>query len=92
MRDKVRITFTHVGQGLAFQHATKVQGFALAGEDKKFFWADPVIEGDSIVIACDKVSKPVAVRPDRVLGAREQAGTAAAAVRRDHGDHEPAQR
>ena len=33
-----------------------------------------------------------AVRPNRVLGAREQAGTAAAAVRRDHGDHEPAQR
>jgi sialate O-acetylesterase len=60
--NKVRISFTHVGQGLAFQHGTKLQGFAVAGEDKKFHWADAVIEGNSVVLSADAVAKPVAVR------------------------------
>lgn len=33
---KVRIRFTHTGQGLAQRHGDKLQGFAIAGEDKKF--------------------------------------------------------
>ena len=60
--NKVRITFTHVGQGLAFRHAEKLQGFAVAGEDKAFQWADAVIDGDTVVVSSDKVAKPVAVR------------------------------
>jgi sialate O-acetylesterase len=60
--NKVRITFTHVGHGLAFKHGDKLQGFAVAGEDKKFHWADATIDGDSVVVLCDKVAQPVAVR------------------------------
>jgi sialate O-acetylesterase len=60
--NKVRISFTHLGQGLAYQHGTKLQGFALAGEDKKFYWAEAVIEGDTVVLSADAVAKPVAVR------------------------------
>jgi sialate O-acetylesterase len=60
--NKVRLRFTHVGQGLAFQHGAKLQGFAVAGEDKQFHWADAVIDGDAIVISCDKVATPAAVR------------------------------
>jgi len=60
--DKVRITFTHVGQGLAFRHADAVKGFALAGEDKVFHWADAVIGGDAAVVSSGKVPNPVAVR------------------------------
>lgn len=60
--DKVRLSFSHVGQGLAFQHGTRLQGFAVAGEDKKFHWAEAVIEKDGVLLSCDKVSKPVAVR------------------------------
>lgn len=59
---KVRISYNHVGQGLAFKGGEKLQGFALAGEDKVFHWADAVIDGDSVVLSSAKVAKPVAVR------------------------------
>jgi sialate O-acetylesterase len=38
------------------------EGFAVAGEDKKFVWADAAIEGDSVVVSSKEVAKPVAVR------------------------------
>lgn len=60
--DKVRVTFSHVGKGLAFKQGDKLQGFAVAGEDKKFHWADATIDGDSVVLTCPKVAKPMAVR------------------------------
>lgn len=60
--DKARVSFTHVGQGLAYRHGEKLQGFALGGEDKVFHWADAVIDGDTVVVSSDKVAKPVAVR------------------------------
>jgi sialate O-acetylesterase len=60
--DKIRITFTHVGQGLAAAQSDKLQGFELAGEDKKFQWADATIEGDTVVVHCAKIDKPAAVR------------------------------
>jgi len=41
---------------------TDVYGFAIAGDDKKFVWADAKIEGDTVVVTSDKVAKPVAVR------------------------------
>lgn len=60
--DKVHVKFTHVGQGLVAAQSEKLQGFQLAGEDKKFYWADATIDGDTVVLHSDKVSKPVAVR------------------------------
>ncbi len=39
-----------------------LQGFAVAGTDKKFHWADARIDGNSIVLTCDAVPAPVAVR------------------------------
>jgi len=60
--DKVQLKYTHVGKGLAFKNGDKLQGFAVAGEDKVFHWADAGIEGDSVVIHSDKVAKPVAIR------------------------------
>jgi len=59
---KIRVRFTHVGQGLASRPADKLQGFAVAGADKQFVWAEAVIEGDSVVVSSAKVSAPVAVR------------------------------
>jgi sialate O-acetylesterase len=58
----VRITFKHVGQGLAFRHGDKLQGFAIAGEDRAFHWANAKIDGDTVVVSSDKVASPVAVR------------------------------
>jgi len=70
---KVIVRFTHVGQGLAFKNGDKLQGFAVAGEaasssgdsgaaGKIFQWADAVIDGDTVVLSCEKVAKPVWIR------------------------------
>jgi sialate O-acetylesterase len=60
--EKVRVSFDHVGQGLAFKHGEKLQGFALAGEDGKFYWADATIDGADVVLSSADVKKPVTVR------------------------------
>lgn len=59
---KVRVDFDHVGGGLVFRHGSKLQGFAVAGPDNVFQWADAVVDGNSVVLTCAKVAKPVAVR------------------------------
>jgi sialate O-acetylesterase len=59
---KVRLKLSHIGKGLAFKGGDKLQGFSIAGADKKFVWADAVIEGDSIVVTSAKVTQPAAVR------------------------------
>jgi sialate O-acetylesterase len=59
--NKAMIKFAHVGGGLVCK-GDKLTGWAIAGEDKKFVWADAKIEGDTVVVTSDKVTKPVAVR------------------------------
>jgi len=39
-----------------------LRGFALAGEDRKFFWADAKIDGQTVTLSSKYVAKPVAVR------------------------------
>jgi sialate O-acetylesterase len=53
--------FKHVDGGLVAKDE-KFAGFAIAGEDKKFVWADARVEGDTIVVSSPEVAKPVAVR------------------------------
>lgn len=60
--NKIRVKFTHVGHGLAARHGDKLQGFTIAGNDKVFCWADATIDGDTVVVSCDKVARPAAVR------------------------------
>jgi sialate O-acetylesterase len=60
--DTVRLTFTHTGKGLAFRHGEKLQGFAVAGKDRVFHWADAKIDGEAVVVSSPKVKEPVAVR------------------------------
>ena len=40
----------------------KLDGFAVAGADQKWHWADAVIKDDKVVVSSDKVAQPVAVR------------------------------
>jgi len=40
----------------------KLERFAIAGEDKKWVWADALIEGDTVVVSSPQVANPVAVR------------------------------
>jgi len=58
---KVRVHFKHIGGGLVVKGDT-LKGFAVAGEDKKWVWADAKIDGDTVIVSSDKVAKPVAVR------------------------------
>jgi sialate O-acetylesterase len=73
--NKATIKFDNVGGGLtiaagpstqpgvpAAEPASELKGFSIAGEDKKFVWAQAKIVGDSVEVWSDQVSKPVAVR------------------------------
>jgi sialate O-acetylesterase len=53
--------FSHVGKGLDAKYGVPL-GFTVAGDDRKFYTANAEIKGDTVVVWCDKVSKPVAVR------------------------------
>ena len=60
----VRIKFKETGKGLVVKNNYGyVNGFAIAGADKKFYWAKATIENENtIIVSCDAVSNPVAVR------------------------------
>jgi sialate O-acetylesterase len=60
--DKVILYFDHVGGGLIAASDGPLKGFAIAGADRKFVWADAKINGDNIVVSSGEVSAPVAVR------------------------------
>jgi sialate O-acetylesterase len=59
---KAVLTFDHVGGGLVAKGADALQGFAVAGPDKKFVWAAARIAGDTVVVTSDGVKDVVAVR------------------------------
>src|SRR5262245_25156235 len=71
--NKAVLTFDHLGGGLVAGKFTmagagdvgadgELLGFAVCGEDKVFHPAKASIEGDTVVVTSDQVSKPVAVR------------------------------
>jgi sialate O-acetylesterase len=60
--DRIRINFAHTGSGLSTTDGKEVTGFAIAGKDKKFYWAKAIIEGDQVIVYSDKVAAPEAVR------------------------------
>jgi sialate O-acetylesterase len=60
--DKIILRFDHCGGGLLAQGGEPLKGFAIAGEDHKFVWADAKIEGDTVVVASGMVANPLAVR------------------------------
>lgn len=59
--NSIRLTFTHA-EGLVAKDGGSLKGFAIAGEDRKFVWADAKIDGDAVVVSSASVAKPVAVR------------------------------
>lgn len=60
--DKIVITFTETGRGLAVRNGGELKHFAIAGEDHNFVWADAVIKGNTVVVSSKEVINPVAVR------------------------------
>lgn len=58
---KVRLSFRFADE-LRASDGGALKGFAIAGEDKKFVWAEAEIQGDHIVVSAPSVPNPVAVR------------------------------
>jgi sialate O-acetylesterase len=60
---KVVLTFGEVGSGLRIKNGDKLEEFAIAGDDKKWYWAEAKIVGKNrIEVSSSKVSDPKAVR------------------------------
>jgi len=57
----IALHFDHVGKGLVAKDGP-LKGFAIAGADGKFVWADAAIEGDVVIVASKEAPRPVAVR------------------------------
>jgi sialate O-acetylesterase len=61
--DAIVLKFKDVGGGLRTVDSGEVKGFAVAGEDQKWSWADAKITGpDQVTVRSSAVPKPVAVR------------------------------
>ncbi|MCX6874785.1 MAG: sialate O-acetylesterase [Verrucomicrobia bacterium] len=70
---KARVEFDHAGSGLMLgkkdgrtptveTKGEKLNRIAIAGTDKKWFWAEAVIENNTLVVSSPDVKEPVAVR------------------------------
>lgn len=84
--DAIYIPFKNTRGGLKHP-GDQLKGFAIAGEDRKFRWAEAIIEGNVVVVSHPDVSEPVAVRynwgnspPGRLMNA---AGLPASPFRTD---------
>lgn len=60
--NKLRLSFAHVGGGLASRDGKPLSEFEIAGDDDKFVPAEAVIEGDVVVVSASGVANPTQVR------------------------------
>ena len=60
--NKIRISFDHVGGGLAARDGARLSHFTIAGNDQKIVPAKAAIEGESIIVWADEIAEPAAVR------------------------------
>jgi sialate O-acetylesterase len=87
--DLVRLKFKFAQGGLVAKgnDAPALKGFAVAGDDRKWHWADAKIDGQSVVVRSDKVQRPAAVRyawaNNPVCNLYNQAGLPAVPFRTD---------
>jgi sialate O-acetylesterase len=86
--NSIVLQFGHVGGGLTTRGGNgKLTGFAIAGEDRKFVWADAKIQGDTIIVSSPTVEKPVAVRygwdKNPIVSLYNEAGLPASPFRTD---------
>jgi sialate O-acetylesterase len=57
----IRLHFADVESGLVVR-GTKLEEFAIAGEDRKWYWADAHVEGDTVLVSSPSVPNPKEVR------------------------------
>jgi sialate O-acetylesterase len=61
---RIVLAFDHAGGGLVARGdaPARLRGFAIAGADRRFVWADAAIENGRVVVWSEKVPSPAAVR------------------------------
>ncbi|MGA8086780.1 MAG: sialate O-acetylesterase [Terracidiphilus sp.] len=57
----IRLHFAHADGGLVVK-GDKLEEFSIAGDDRKWFWADARIEGNTVVVSLPFVPNPTQVR------------------------------
>ncbi|HTN20244.1 MAG TPA: sialate O-acetylesterase [Pelobium sp.] len=62
-KNQIVLKFTHA-EGLKAKDSNDLKGFAIAGADGKFHWADAKISGDKVIVSSSSVTAPTAVRYD----------------------------
>ncbi|MDG1833262.1 MAG: sialate O-acetylesterase, partial [Verrucomicrobiota bacterium] len=60
--NQISLEFDAIGSGLMTARPGKMNSFAIAGNDRKWHWADAKIKGDVVVVSSMEVSTPVSVR------------------------------
>lgn len=61
--NKAIVSFDNAAAGLKVSSKYGyIEGFAIAGADKKFHWAKAYLDGNKVVVYSDKVDKPLEVR------------------------------
>lgn len=62
-KNRAILTFRNAADGLIVKDKYGyLKGFEVAGEDQKFYYAKADIQGNSVIVHCDSVAAPVAVR------------------------------
>ncbi len=60
--NRVIVEFDYTDGGLAARGGGRLKGFAIAGADRRFVWAEARIEGDRVIVSSPVVKDPAAVR------------------------------
>lgn len=61
--NKMYIEYDQIGKGLLVKNKYGyIEGFAVAGADRRFEWAKAYLDGNKIVVFADNIAHPVAVR------------------------------
>lgn len=58
----IRVSFKYAEKGLKTKDGLAPNAFAIAGEDKKFVWADAKIDGNTVLVSSPSVPLPKYVR------------------------------
>ncbi|MDD5184431.1 MAG: sialate O-acetylesterase [Paludibacter sp.] len=59
---KIELTFSQIGSGLEAKGQIELNGFAIAGADRKFVWAKAEIKNNKVIVWNNEVQSPVLVR------------------------------
>jgi sialate O-acetylesterase len=60
--NKIIVAFENIGSGLMTNDKAGIaKGFEIAGSDQIFYEATATIQGDTVIISCDRVGSPLAV-------------------------------